>query len=208
MFPFRPFAIHKRLFSECLWEVKTSQKTIYLTFDDGPTAIVTDYVLDQLDQFNARATFFLIGQNVQQHPELAQKLITAGHQVGNHTQHHVSGWKVKSHEYVSEVELCDQELANLKISSPFFRPPYGRIRPAQVKTLSRDKRIVMWSYLTGDFDSNLNIEKSLSGIKKLTSGAIIVFHDSQKAFSNLKKLLPETLSYFAAQGFEFKTIPE
>lgn len=208
MFPFRPFALHKKLFPDCLWQVETSQKSIYLTFDDGPTATVTDYVLDQLDQFNAKATFFLIGQKVKRHPKLAQKLKAAGHQVGNHTQHHVSGWKVKSHEYATEVDLCDQELSNLQIASPFFRPPYGRIRPSQVKALSRDKKIIMWSYLSGDFDPNLNVEKSLKGIKKLASGAIIVFHDSQKAFYNLKKLLPETLSYFSAQGFEFKTIPE
>jgi peptidoglycan-N-acetylglucosamine deacetylase len=206
MYFFRPTQLQKMLFNKCVWSKKTEEKSIYLTFDDGPTEEVTEYVLDQLASYNAKATFFVIGQNVEANPKIIEKVIVAGHAIGNHTQHHLSGWSVNLPEYLNEMNQCDMVLKDRGITTNLFRPPYGRLTFAQAQALYRSKQVVMWSLLSGDFDEGLDIEKSLSVLKRAQSGDIIVFHDSQKAFSQMKVLLPPILAFYAENGFVFKKL--
>ena len=188
---------------KAIWQMPERTKTIYLSFDDGPTPEITDWILDQLDQYHAKATFFCVGENVSKYPEKFSEIRKRGHAIGNHTYNHLNGWKTKTAPYVENVVE-----ANDLIQSRLFRPPYGRIKKAQLKLLQDLKyKIILWSVLTYDFDANLNKNESLNQIKKKSGpGSIIVFHDHQKAFENLKELLPETLGYFSENGFVFEKI--
>lgn len=189
----------KKIYSSYLWSIATKNKELYLTFDDGPHPTATPFVLDMLQQFNAKATFFCIGKNVMAHPEIYQRILDEGHRVGNHTQHHLNGWKTETTAY-----LEDTAMAAKYIDSKLFRPPYGRIKREQAKKM-KEYKIVMWDVLSGDFDINLTKEKCLYYIVRNTRpGSIIVFHDSEKAFPRLEYALPATLAYFSTQGFEFK----
>ncbi len=206
MYFFKPPVLQKVLFPYFIWEQKSSEKVIYLTFDDGPTSEVTPFVLDLLKKYNAKATFFLVGNNVNSNPHLVQEIAQNGHAIGNHTQNHVSGWSSRNDEYFEDIKNCDDALEKLEIKTRLFRPPFGRIKWSQAQSLKSVKKVVMWSFLTGDFDQKLNIAHSLSAVKKMNSGAILVFHDTEMAFNNLKNLLPETLSHFSQLGFQFKSL--
>ena len=185
-----------------IWNIPTEEKVLYLTFDDGPIPQVTEWVLTELNKFNAKATFFCIGENIQKHPEIFQRILKDGHMVGNHTFNHVKGWNTKNDEYFKNVKKCDKLTESI-----LFRPPYGRIKKSQIKHLEKDYKIVMWSILTWDFLKNLDKDYALrTAIKQTKRGDIIVFHDSLKAEENLKYLLPKWLKYFSEKGFEFKTI--
>lgn len=173
------------------WKIATSARQVYLTFDDGPHPEHTPWVLDQLDAYDCKATFFCIGNNVKKYPEVYREIIRRGHAVGNHTFNHVNGFKLSSEAYAEDIRECAEW-----VDSSLFRPPYGRINRRQIKRLSPHYRIVMWSVLSGDFDMNLNRELSLKIMKKnLQPGSILVFHDSEKAASNLQFLLPRLLQY-------------
>jgi peptidoglycan/xylan/chitin deacetylase (PgdA/CDA1 family) len=193
-----------RLFDGITWHLDRDQPTVYLTFDDGPTPQVTDFVLDQLDQFNYKASFFCIGDCVMKHPTLFQKLIIHGHAVGNHTHNHLNGWKVSRDNYLENVAL-----ASKWIESSLFRPPYGRITPFIVSRLKKQKyRIIMWDVLSGDFDTDRDPADCLQQLKENTcNGSIIVFHDSEKAFPILEKILPDYLKFLKKKGFEAQAIP-
>ncbi len=190
-----------------LWQVDTKEKFIYLTFDDGPHPVVTPFVLDELKKYNATATFFCIGKNVVDYPVLYNRLIEEGHQVGNHTQHHLNGWKTNNETYLSDVALAAKY-----IQSNLFRPPYGRLKSMQSKGIidamkNKLAKIVMWDVLSGDFDESLSKEQCLNNVlHHTTCGSIVVFHDSEKAFSRLQYTLPGTLDFFYSKGYIFKEL--
>ena len=209
-FPRTPCLI-MRIFSKYTWRFSISKKEIYLTFDDGPTPEITTFVLNELKKHNAKATFFCIGKNISTHPEIFKQIIKEDHSVGNHTQNHLNGWKNKTQDYIkntSEVQRTLQ-LSNFKtLKLNLFRPPYGKIKQKQAKyLLSKGYKIIMWSVLSGDFDTNLSKEKCLQNVLKNTSnGSIVVFHDSVKAAEKVKYVLPKVLEYFSKKGFQFKAI--
>lgn len=190
----------RMIYSGYTWRMPDTEKTIYLTFDDGPHEKATPFVLDTLKQYQAKASFFCIGKNVRLHPEIYQRTIQEGHAVGNHTEHHLNGWYTPNNEYLANIQQAEEV-----IDSNFFRPPYGRIKRSQAKAI--DKQIIMWDVLSGDFDPNLTPEGCLAYcIKHTEAGSIVVFHDSAKAFNKMKYALPKMLDYFSHQGFQFKAL--
>lgn len=203
--------ILKRLFANLTWDVSTNEKDIYLTFDDGPTPEITKWVLDQLNKYNAKATFFCIGKNVAEHPGIVQNIIANGHSIGNHTQSHANCWKVSKSTYLNDVEEA-QKIINSKVlnreSINLFRPPYGKITSKRAKHLhKKGYKIIMWDVLSADFDQRIHPEKCLDNVlKNSKKGSIIVFHDSIKAQKNLKYALPKVLKHFSKKGYSFKSI--
>lgn len=195
----------KKFYSECFWSFKTEDKTLYLTFDDGPHPAATPFVLQELKKYNAKATFFCIGKNVEAHFDLYKKIIDEGHAVGNHTYSHLNGWKTGDEKYLNDIFHTKKI-----IDSNLFRPPYGRITKFQLKQLQGEKfklKTIMWSVLSGDFDEQASGETCFKNVKKnAEAGAIIVFHDSAKAFERLQYALPLTLKYFTENGFVFNSI--
>jgi peptidoglycan/xylan/chitin deacetylase (PgdA/CDA1 family) len=195
----------RALYPSLTWRIKETGKTVYLTFDDGPHESATGFVLDQLKQFNAKATFFCIGKNVKDHPAVYQRIIDEGHSIGNHTYNHVNGWKVSDDIYIDEIQQ-----ANEVIKSNLFRPPYGRIKRSQIKKLATcnpQPQIIMWDVLSGDFDTNVTPEACLGYVLYHTKpGSIIVFHDSTKALERLQYALPKMLAHFTKEGYTFSAI--
>lgn len=200
-----------------VWRIDTNQRELYLTFDDGPHPTATPFVLDTLARFQAKATFFCIGQNVLRYPALYQRILDEGHQVGNHTHRHLNGWNTSDDAYLTDV----REAAGC-ISSNLFRPPYGKLRSAQAKAvgsllpvqtkqaytaLPQQGRIVMWDLLSGDFDTNLSGEDCFTICKKrLRPGSIIVLHDSEKAWPRLSVVLPLLIEFALAEGYVLKAM--
>jgi len=183
--------IIRNLFPNFIWNIPTTEKVLYLTFDDGPIPEVTPWVIKQLEAYNAKATFFCVGENIQKHPDVFQKVKDAGHEVGNHTFNHLSGWSTERLPYFHNVRRC----AHL-VKSELFRPPYGRLRPKQAQFLQRHYNIIMWDILSGDFDPNISKEDCLSNVvDHAKPGSIIVFHDSLKAQDKLKFVLPKVLAF-------------
>ncbi len=192
----------KKVFPSLLWKVNTKEKELYLTFDDGPHPEITPWVLDVLDQFDAKATFFCVGKNVEQFPKVYNEILRRGHTVGNHTQNHLNGWKTPTKEYVKDTELCAQA-----VESKLFRPPYGKIKTTQIKRLKKDYKIVMWSVISADFDKNIVPEECVNiVIQNADYGNIIVFHDSEKAETNMRYALPKVLNHFTQIGWKFKAL--
>ncbi|ULQ54960.1 polysaccharide deacetylase family protein [Flavihumibacter rivuli] len=185
------------------WKVKTGEKKLYLTFDDGPHPAITSYVLDLLKQYHARASFFCIGKNVVANPDVYARILEDGHAVGNHTMNHRNGWKTDHEDYFDNIRQ-----ASAIIDSRMFRPPYGRIRRFQANALkSNGWEIVMWSLLSGDFDITLSPPKCWDLVRKHAGpGSIIVFHDSEKAYDRLAYALPRTLETFSQQGYTFEKL--
>ena len=191
--------IIKTIFSEYIWSVPTEKKEIFLTFDDGPVPNVTPFVLDVLADFNAKATFFCVGENVNKHPKLYKRILIEGHTTGNHTYNHLNGWLTDKEKYLSNVATCDTV-----VSSPLFRPPYGKMRPGQSFTLREDKTIIMWDILSGDFDSSISAEKCLENVlTNYEPGSIIVFHDSLKSNEKLQYVLPKVMAELQNNGYIF-----
>ncbi|RMD70059.1 MAG: polysaccharide deacetylase family protein [Bacteroidetes bacterium] len=184
------------------WRVDTDEPVLYLTFDDGPVPEVTPWVLDTLAAFQARATFFCVGANVVRYPELIQRILSEGHAVGSHTFHHLSGWASENDTYFQDVRRCARLLG-----SDLFRPPYGRIKPAQAKFLQRHYRIVMWDVLSGDFDTTRDGNDCYRQVARHAGpGSIVVFHDSVKAEPRLREALPRVLEHFAEKGYRFEAL--
>lgn len=187
----------KPFYPSLIWDIKTNEKKVYLTFDDGPNPTATPYVLDLLESFGFKATFFCIGDNVVKHPETYQSVIKKGHAIGNHTYNHLNGFDHSKDAYVANTVKASQH-----IESNLFRPPFGRIKRSQIRSLRSDYKIIMWSSISGDFDLTLDTTRALGKLKDLTKpGAIIVFHDSEKAHENLKELLPAYCSFLAKNGY-------
>ena len=194
-----------KLYPGCTWQMPGKAKTIYLTFDDGPHPVATPFVLDTLQKHQAKATFFCIGKNVQSQPGLYSRIIAEGHGVGNHTYNHLNGWKTKDEKY-----LLDILEAEKLIVSKLFRPPYGRIARSQLKQLSGNNfnyNTIMWTVLSGDFDTKISNEKCLQNVlKKTGKGSIVVFHDSEKAYEKLLFTLPKVLTFFSEEGYCFEKL--
>jgi len=194
------------IYRSCIWRKPTEDKVLFLSFDDGPHPEATPFVLEQLASFNAKASFFCIGKNVQLFSEIYAAIITAGHTVGNHTQNHMNGWENKTDHYIADIQE-----ASKSIHSNLFRPPYGRISFAQIKALRSDpslpQDIIMWDVLGGDFDTTITGDQCAQNvIQHAGPGSIIVFHDSAKAMDRLKVALPKVLSHFSKQGYQFKAL--
>ena len=197
------------LYPSLIWHQSRSKKSIYLTFDDGPIPEITPLVLEILNQYQIKATFFCVGDNVVKHRNVLVEIIKAGHQIGNHTQHHLNGWNTDLNKYLKNIALCDQQLSgHIKPKSPsLFRPPYGKMSLGQIKRIRDSHKIVMWDVLSGDFDSALSREDCLQNtIKATQNGSIIIFHDSLKARNNLIYALPLYIEHCIKQGYEFKTL--
>lgn len=194
--------IVKPLYSELVWSIDTRSKELFLTFDDGPTPGVTETTLDILAEFNAKATFFCVGYNIEQQPKIFARIKEEGHGIGNHTFDHTNGWKVNDETYLNTFSQCQHFTA-----TNLFRPPYGRIRKSQVKLIKPTHHIIMWDVLAGDFDEKTRKERCLDNVLKNTKpGSIIVMHDSEKASEKMLYALPLFLKEFTDRGFEFKPI--
>ena len=195
----------RKIYPNLIWE-KESEDEIFLTFDDGPNPDATPWVLELLKEYEAKATFFCVGQNLVKYPDVAHKTVEEGHLLANHTFNHLKGWATRMNEYRENISLCSEELKKLQQPDSLFRPPYGRITKKQIAQLKDDYRIVMWSHLSWDFDSKVNIKRAIKRLKVANPGSIIVFHDSQKSFNNLKKVLPPLLSHWSSLNFKFNTL--
>ena len=194
------------IYKSCIWRKPTQDRVLYLSFDDGPHPEATPFVLEQLAIFDAKASFFCIGKNVQLYPDIYAALIDANHTVGNHTQNHVNGWKNNTANYIVDIQE-----ATKSISSNLFRPPYGRISFAQIKALRSDpslpQDIMMWDVLSGDFDTTITGDECAQNvIQHAGPGSIIVFHDSAKSMERLRVALPKVLVHFSNLGYQFKAL--
>ena len=201
--------IIKKIFSNYMWSKEPNEKVVYLTFDDGPTPQITDWVLQQLQQYNAKATFFCIGKNVKEQAEIFQRLLKSGNAIGNHTQNHINGWNSSTSNYLENVEECEISLGDLtNQEQKYFRPPYGKITPRQATAvLQKGYKIIMWDVLSADFDQTITPEKCLNNVlDNVKSGSIIIFHDSEKAWQNLHYVLPKVLQFLKENDFECKLI--
>jgi peptidoglycan-N-acetylglucosamine deacetylase len=190
------------LFSDFVWSIPTERKEIFLTFDDGPIPEVTPWVLDVLNDYGFKATFFCVGDNIRKFPEIYDRILDEGHAVGNHTFNHLNGWTTDQETYLENVKKCDG-----MVSSDLFRPPYGKLRRSQSQVLKLIKTVVMWDVLSGDFDTSISNEKCLSNVMdNYSKGSIIVFHDSLKAEDKLRYVLPKFLEHLSANGFISKSL--
>ena len=199
----------KKISKDLVWEIPTTNKDIYLTFDDGPIPRLTEYVLDVLEDFEAQTTFFCVGENIFSYPKICEKIIEKGHIIGNHTFNHLKGWSTKNDQYFKNIEKCHKQISSYQVSQgkPLFRPPHGQITRNQIKNIKKDFKIIMWDILAYDFDSSHSPEKSLSKIiQKTDPGSIVVFHDNYKAENKLKFILPRFMQHFKEKGFNFKKL--
>lgn len=185
---------------------------IYLTFDDGPIPEITPWVLDLLEDYSAKATFFCIGENVEKHPEIFRSILEKEHAVGNHTYNHLNGWKTGKAVYIENTQKTQQVFTTNKFfpETKFFRPPYGKIMNAQARELvEQDYKIVMWDVISGDYDHSISADKCYRNvINNAAAGSTIVFHDSEKAFKNLREVLPKVMIYYAEKGIAFKSLTD
>jgi peptidoglycan/xylan/chitin deacetylase (PgdA/CDA1 family) len=192
-----------RSFKRMTWNINGDSKSVYLTFDDGPTPEVTAWVLDKLDEYGAKGTFFCLGRNVDAHHDIFKEIKRRGHSVGNHTYSHMKGYSASNSKYMDDIRLADE-----LIDSKLFRPPYGRILGRQVKEIHPHFKIIMWEVLSVDYNPRVSGEKVVKNVtKNVRPGSIVVFHDSVKASKNLYHALPVVLEYLKKNGYEMKAIP-
>ena len=200
----QPPLFYRLLFPEALWRIqRRGRKVVYLTFDDGPIPEETPWVLDLLDKYGIKATFFMVGDNVRRHPELFEEIKRRGHSYGNHTMHHLQGIKESATTYLRDITEADA-----LIDSSLFRPPHGIIYPTQAKLIRRHYNIVMYVLVTRDYSKRINGEQVLDNVKRyVRNGSIIVFHDSIKAHTNMRYALPRAIEWLKEQGYEFEPLP-
>ena len=197
----KPTNIFRSFFPGVIWEVD-DPKGLYLTFDDGPTPGVTEWILNTLDRYDAKATFFVLGKNVELYPDLYQMILDRGHKVGNHTYSHQKGWRMSLDRYIEDIDLAGDMLR-----TELFRPPYAQITPTQLRTILQRYRVVLWSVLSRDYNRSLSPKKCLRGtLKGLRGGDIISLHDSAKAFRNMSYVLPQLLRRAHEMGLECKIL--
>lgn len=194
----------QKLFPDFLYRIEEDkEKVLYLTFDDGPIPKITPWVLEQLAAYDAQATFFCVGANIEKNPSVYQAVLDAGHRVGNHTFNHLNGWKTAQAKYLENVATCQAWM-----ETDLFRPPYGKLRLGQARKLKQAYKVVMWDIIAGDFDPSISGEKCWQNIvKNTTKGSIIVLHDSKKSWERLQYVLPKLLEHYNNLGFQFKAIP-
>jgi peptidoglycan/xylan/chitin deacetylase (PgdA/CDA1 family) len=194
----------KKIYPGCVWTIPTDQKLLYLTFDDGPHPVATPFVLGELRKFQAQATFFCIGKNVVEQPDLYRQILEEGHRVGNHSHNHLNGWKTPDKQYLENIRLAAKY-----IDSDLYRPPYGRMSRFQMGNVKSafHMRIIMWDVLSGDFDPDVSPQNcALRVTTQATAGSIVIFHDSAKALDRLQGALPKVLDHFTREGYLFKAI--
>lgn len=192
----------RRIYGKVLWRKDSDKKVIYLTFDDGPIPEVTPWVLDVLDQYEVKATFFCVGENVWKHPDLYQEILRRGHRTGNHTYNHLRGFLTKTDQYLENIEKAAKY-----IDSDLFRPPHGDLWRKQYLALNKKYQIVQWDLITRDYNKKLRGDQVLNIVKQhARNGSIIVFHDSLKAEQNMKYALPRSLAYLKSEGFSFEVL--
>ena len=203
MFVEQPPLLYRMLFPECVWRIQKKKKCVYLTFDDGPIPEVTPWVLDTLDRYGVKATFFMVGDNVRRHPELLEEVLRRGHSVGNHTMNHMQGRIVTTEIYLENIEK-----ANDLIHTNLFRPPHGLMRFSQSKAVRANYSVIMYDVVTRDYAGNIDGEGVLANVKRFArKGSIIVFHDSLKAEKNMKYALPKAIEWLLENGYELEKIP-
>ncbi|MBD8490416.1 polysaccharide deacetylase family protein [Echinicola sp. CAU 1574] len=198
----------KRLFPRYVWNKSREEAKVYLTFDDGPVPEITPYILDQLSERGMKATFFMVGDNVKKYPEIAQRVVEEGHQIGNHTFNHLQGNRVNTATYINNVSFCNDIIQEVtgKVTG-LFRPPYGRLKRSQLTVLSDQYQIIMWDVLSGDYDPRQPPKQCLSKTIKYTqNGSIILFHDQLKTVSIIKKVLPSYLDYLQDQKYQTEVL--
>lgn len=186
-----------KLLPQLVWNIPNNENKVFLTFDDGPIPVVTEWVLDVLKEFNAKATFFCVGDNIRKHPDIFDKVLADGHSVGSHTFNHLNGWKTDSQTYLKNIKRAERY-----IQTDLFRPPHGRLRWSALSKLKQNYKVVMWDVLSLDYDSTLDGNIIYKNVRdNVESGSIIVFHDSIKSFNNIKVALPKTLEFLLNQGY-------
>ena len=196
----QPGAYLRWLYPRALWRMNRRERSVYLTFDDGPIPEATPFILDTLRQHAIHATFFMVGDNVRKYPELYQRILDEGHQIGNHTHNHISGFRHSLHEYSYNVEK-----ANASIHAHLFRPPHGWMRIAQYALLSRRFKVVMWDVVTRDYSRWMTADDVFDNVRRYTRpGSIITFHDSLKSIDKLRTALPLSIEWLKLQGYSFK----
>lgn len=200
----QPPYLYRLLFTEAIWRIKhRGRKVVYLTFDDGPIPEETPWVLDTLDRYGVKATFFLVGDNVRRHPELLAEIKRRGHSWGNHTMHHLQGLKESPTTFLRDITEADE-----LIESPLFRPPHGIMWWSQARVIKRHYNVVMYDLVTRDYSRKMTPEQVLDNVKRYArNGSIIVFHDSLKASRNMRYALPRAIEWLREQGYEFEKIP-
>jgi peptidoglycan/xylan/chitin deacetylase (PgdA/CDA1 family) len=211
----------KRFFSNYIWDIPNSKKTVYLTFDDGPTPDISYWILDQLREHEIKATFFCVGENLKRHPEVAERILQEGHIIANHTFTHPNGWTTNTEKYIEDALLCEEEIRkqvavfssrseteNRSLTTKLFRPPYGKLSPSQSTILRKmGYKIIMWDVLAADFLEEVSKEECLDNvINNATSGSIIIFHDNPKAFRDLEYTLPKAIEFLKEKGYKFDKI--
>lgn len=198
----RPIFILNYIYPKAIWRKENEKNNIYLTFDDGPIPEITPWILDCLKEYQVKATFFCVGENIKKHPEIFDRILAEGHAVGNHTYNHLRGWDSEDQIYFQNIEKCEK-LTNSRL----FRPPYGRAKKSQMKVLAQDYKIIMWDVLTGDYDPKISPEQCYKNCVNYTrNGSIIVFHDNIKAINNVKYALPKSIEQLLRKGYRFKTL--
>ena len=198
----------RALYPNFTWRIPTQKKEIFLTFDDGPIPEVTEFVLEELEKYKAKATFFCIGSNIEKNPYIFQKIVTQQHTFGNHTFNHVRGWDVEDEYYLDNFIKCEEiiTILNSQLTTK-FRPPFGRIKRSQAKEILKTHEIVMWDVLTGDYDQSISKERVLSkALQHTEKGSIVLFHDSIKASKNMMYALPRVLEHFSGRGYTFMSL--
>lgn len=204
MYLVQPYVLKSLNTRYLVWQLAVKEKCIFLTFDDGPIPELTPFVLQTLKDFNAKATFFCVGDNVRKYGELFEQIKADGHAVGNHTFNHIDGWKNKFPFYIENVEKSNQ-----LINSKLFRPPYGHLTPAQIKELQKKYYIICWSVLSGDYDKETTPARCLRNVvRNAKCGDIVVFHENKKAIPRIKYALPRFLEEFSKKGFRFESLNE
>jgi len=194
----------KPIYNDLVWDVPTTEREIFITFDDGPVPDATTIALDILKDYEVKATFFCIGDNVIKHPDIFERVIAEGHGIGNHSLNHLNGWKYNDYSYVKNVLEC----ARL-VDSKLYRPPYGKIKRSQATALRKRFTVVMWDVISGDFDHKVSMDKCVRNVTdNAVPGSIIVFHDSRKAMEKMAYALPRVIEYFRDEGYSFGIIPQ
>lgn len=197
----KPPKFIRKFYPEAQWTIETSNKEIFLTFDDGPFTETSFWLEEQLNKYNAKATFFYIGKNILEYPEIKEKMFNAGHSLGNHSHTHLKGWKTSLKNYLSDIEECNKILP-----SKLFRPPYGKMTFKQYQKVKEQYKIIMWSVLSYDY-TEISPEQCLKNtLKNISSGSIVVFHENYKSEKNMKYCVPIILDHFSNLGFTFQSI--
>ncbi|MNE33191.1 Peptidoglycan-N-acetylglucosamine deacetylase [compost metagenome] len=198
---FKPPRLADWVLPRLRWRFSVSEQIVFLTFDDGPNPEITPFVLDLLKQYNWKATFFCVGQNIEKHPELFQRVLSEGHAIGNHTMKHLNSIKTDKETYLNSFREFEQ-----LYSSRLFRPPYGRIKPSAAKEISKTHQIIMWSWLSYDYDLSVSNERILDEAKRIKQGDILVLHDNAKITERQKLLLPPLFELLQKNGFRSEII--